>query len=313
MTGKVLITCRQMQSCLDHFRARIEEAGYEIVAPQILSQQLSQAELVEIIGDFDGIIAGDDPLTAEVLAHADRLRAISKWGVGTDGIDLAAAAKHGIAVTNTPGEFGDDVADVAAGYIVMLARQLHVIHRSIVDGGWHKHEGRRLAGSTLGVVGFGSIGQAIGRRGVGFGMRVLAQDPNPELGSVADAVGATMVDLGALLPESDFVALAAPLTPDTRHMMDSGAFSIMKDGSYLVNVSRGPLVDEAALGEALQSGRVAAAALDVFETEPLPSDSRLRRFEQCVFGSHNGSFTREGTLAASERAVDNLLRELGAP
>lgn len=310
MRGKVLITCRQMQSCLDQFRDRIEGAGYEIVAPEISRQQLSEAELSAIIGEFDGIIAGDDPLTAEVLSHAGRMRVISKWGVGTDGIDFAAAAERGIVVTNTPGAFGDDVADVAAGYMVMLARQLHVIHQSIVDGGWHKHEGRRLAGSTLGVIGFGSIGQAIGRRGIGFGMEVLAQDANPNLDGAAQEIRARMVDLDELLAASDFIALAAPLLPETRHVMNERAFGLLKPGAFLINVSRGPLVDESALVAALESGKVAAAALDVFETEPLPLESELRRFTQCVFGSHNGSFTHEGTVAASARAVDNLLREL---
>src|SRR3954470_22452056 len=143
MRTRVLITCRQMQLHIEAFRAVFDERGIEIVLPDVV-QQPTEEELIGVIGDFDGMIAGDDPLTARVLEHAGRMRIISKWGIGTDGIDFAAAEAHGIRVANTPRVFGDEVADVAIGYIIMLARQLHRIHQSVVEGGWWKFEGTSL-------------------------------------------------------------------------------------------------------------------------------------------------------------------------
>ena len=135
---RALITCRQMQNCMQQFRDRLDEAQVEVVQPSVV-QQPDEEELISMIGGFDGIIAGDDPLTARVLEHADRLKVISKWGVGIDGIDLEAARARGIKVTRTPNVFGEEVADVAIGYMVMLARQLHRLHASVLDGGWMKH------------------------------------------------------------------------------------------------------------------------------------------------------------------------------
>lgn len=307
--AQVLITCPQMQNCIDPFRPRFSEQEIEITMPDVV-QQPTEDELIAIIGGFDGMIAGDDPLTARVLEHATRMRIISKWGVGVDGIDLVAAQEHGIKVTNTPGVFGDDVADVAAAYLVMLARQLHRIDASVRSGGWFKFEGQTLAGKTLGVIGFGTIGKAVGRRGHGFGMRVVAHDVTLAAQATAGAMGCEVLARDRVFVESDFVVICAPLTPETRHLVDERTLALMRPGAFLVNVSRGPVVDEAALADALDSGRLAGAALDVFEEEPLPADSPLRGFEHCVFGSHNGSNTREGVLRASTVAVDHLLEEL---
>ncbi len=306
----VLITCRQMQSCIDTFRPRLEEREIELIMPEIV-QQPSEEVLGTIIGEFDGMIAGDDPLSARVLEHAKRMRIISKWGVGVDGIDLNAARALGITVLNTPGVFGSEVADTALGYVVMLARQLHRIDASVRAGGWVKHEGRSLDGAVLGVAGFGSIGMAVAKRGKGFGMRLVAHDIAESACADATSMGATVLGRDALFEQSDFLILCSPLTPETRHMVNTRTLALMQPGSYLVNVGRGALVDESSLVGALNSGRVAAAALDVFEQEPLPTTSELRHFQHCVFGSHNASNTREGVLRASARAVENLLVGLG--
>jgi D-3-phosphoglycerate dehydrogenase / 2-oxoglutarate reductase len=311
MSGeRVLITCRQMQNCIEEFRPRLEERQLDLVLPEIV-QQPSEEDLIEIIGGFDGMIAGDDPLSARVLEHAKRMRIISKWGVGIDGIDLDAARSLGIPVLNTPGVFGGEVADIALGYVIMLARQLHRIDASVKTGGWFKHEGRSLADKVLGVAGFGSIGQAVGTRGKGFGMRVVAYDVADAARVAAEKAGVEVLDRDDLFRQSDFLVLCSPLTRETRHMVNERTLALMTHGSYLVNVGRGPLVEEIALVQALESGQVAAAALDVFEEEPLPVASGLRRFDQCVFGSHNASNTREGVLRTSARAVENLMNGLG--
>lgn len=306
---RVLITCPQMQSCIEAFQERFDARDIALDLPEVV-QQPTEEELIAIIGDYDGMIAGDDPLTARVLEHAQRMKIISKWGVGVDGIDLDAATAQGITVTNTPDVFGDDVADVAAGYLVMLARQLHRIDASVREGGWLKHEGVGLAGKTLGIVGFGSVGRALGRRGRGFGMTVIANDTAPGVLDAANSDGVELVGRDDVFSRSDFLALSVPLTPETRQLVNAAALDLMRQGSFLVNVARGGLVDEPALVAALASGHLAAAALDVFEDEPLPLDSPLRGFPECVFGTHNGSNTTAGVLRASERAVENLLAGL---
>lgn len=299
-----------MQDVMDAFADRFAAHGIRVSQPPVV-QQPTEDELIAIIGEFDGMIAGDDPLTARVLAHADNLRIISKWGVGTDGIDKAAAAERGIKVTNTPNVFGDEVADVAMGFVTMLARQLHRIDASVRAGGWLKVRGESLTGKTMGVVGFGSIGQAVGRRALGFGMDVRAYDVTDASRRAAESMGVQYDALDDLLAASAYVVLCAPLNSSTHHIVDAAALAKMQEGARLVNVSRGPLVDEQALVDALRSGKIAAAGLDVFEVEPLADTSPLRDFPQCVFGSHNGSNTIEGVLRASELAVDNLFEGLG--
>jgi D-3-phosphoglycerate dehydrogenase / 2-oxoglutarate reductase len=304
---RALIACRQMQDCFDRFAPRLQALGIECVLPTVV-QQLDEPELLTMIGEFDGMIAGDDQLTGAVLARATRLKIISKWGIGTDAIDLEAAARLGIRVTNTPAVFGDDVADVAAGYLVLLARRLHLIDRSVREGGWLKHRGIRLAERTLGIYGLGSIGRAVARRGAGFGMHVIGYDIAPASATVAAEAGIeTVARAQDLFAGSDFLVLCAPATPETDHLVRAESLALMREGSFLINVSRGSLVDEEALADALQAGRLAGAALDVFESEPLPAASRLRAFDGCVFGSHNASNTEQGVLRASEQAVQNLI------
>jgi D-3-phosphoglycerate dehydrogenase / 2-oxoglutarate reductase len=306
----VLVTCRQMQSCIEEFRERFTRHGVSLVLPPVV-QQLSEGELADMIGDFDAIIAGDDPITANVLERATRLKVVAKWGIGVDGIDLPAARRLGIPVINTPAVFGDEVADVAMGYVILLARQLHRIDAGVRAGGWPKPEGLTLHGKRLGVLGFGSIGRAVAARGRGFGMEILASDLAGIPAADAIELGVRSVDESTLFAETDFLVLCSPLTADTRHIVGDENLAQMHPGSFVINVARGPLVDETALFRALSEGRLAGAALDVFEVEPLPAAAPLRAIESCIFGSHNASNTREGVLRASAQAVANTLAALG--
>src|SRR4051794_24083872 len=241
-----------MQNVFEHFRPEFDRRGIEAVLPEITRQQLSEEELIELLPDFDGIIAGDDPLSARVLEHADRLKVIAKWGVGVDAIDLDAAEAKGIPVTNTPGVFGEDVADAALGYLLSLTRHITRIHQAVTAGDWLKIEGTRLAGKTAGVLGFGSIGKATARRLVAFGCDTLAYDAFPEALVGAGDLGVTAVDLDELFRRSEVLILCAPLTPESHHVVDADALAKLPDGALFVNVSRGPLVDEPALVEALR-------------------------------------------------------------
>jgi D-3-phosphoglycerate dehydrogenase len=306
---RLLITCKQMQVELPVHEARLRAAGYDLVVPELHAQQFTEDELIAAMPGVVGMIAGDDPLSRRVIESGPDLRVIIRWGIGMDSVDHAAAAERGVAVTNTPAVFGDEVADSAFGYVLLLARGHHLVDTAVRAGSWPKVEGISLAGERLGVVGLGSIGRAVARRGLGFGMDVVASDPYADPASVS-GTGVALTTLEDLLRTSRFVVLASPLTDETHHIVDAEALAMMRADAYLVNVGRGPLVDEPALVEALRAGTIAGAGLDVFEEEPLPGDSPLRDLPRVVLGAHNGSNTRQGVARASTEAVDRLLNGL---
>ena len=307
--SRVLITCPPALATAQTYVERLGAHGIDVVLADVV-QQLSEAELIGLLGDIDAIVAGDDPLTERVMRAAPRLRVIARWGVGIDNVDLNAAETLGIRVVNTPAVFGDEVADVAVGYVILLARHLHRIDRAVRDGGWAKPQGHSLAGRVMGIIGIGSLGRSLARRAEAMRMPVLGYDVAPGASEIAANEGVVIVQPERLLAESDVVVLCCPLTPATRHMIDREAFRQMRPGAWLVNVSRGPLVHEAALVEALHSGRLGGAALDVFEIEPLPPSSDLRGFDQVILGSHNASNTTEAVARVNDLVIDHVLRGL---
>jgi D-3-phosphoglycerate dehydrogenase len=264
---------------------------------------------MEIVPGHDGWIIGDDPATRAVLEAGVRghLRAAVKWGIGVDNVDFAAARELGLPITNTPFMFGAEVADVAMGYVVALARETFLIDRQVRAGGWPKPVGISLAGKLGAVVGFGDIGRNIARRMLAADMKVIAYDPAFKPVDGLDAV--QYQSWPERIEEADFLVLACSLTANNRHMVDASVLQQAKRGLRVVNVARGPLIDEAALLTALRTGHVHSAALEVMEEEPLPPHSPLRGFERCIFGSHNGSNTADAVVRASERAIE-LLFEL---
>jgi D-3-phosphoglycerate dehydrogenase len=296
-----------MQVELPLHRERIEKLGYEVLAPDLGGrQQFTAAELLEYGPRLVGIIAGDDELSREFFDGAPELRTVIRWGIGMDSVDHDAASRHAVTVRNTPGVFGQEVADAAFGYILNLARGFITVDAAVRRGEWPKHEGMTLAGTRLGIVGIGAIGREIARRGSGFGMELVAFDPYND-NAAADV---TMVSLKELVATSKFIVLACPLTPETFHLINAERLALMRTDACLINVARGPVVLEADLIDALKASRLAGAALDVFEVEPLPRDSELRTLPNVILGAHNGSNTREGVARASTTAVDFLLEEL---
>lgn len=305
---KALLTCRHLQGRLDQLRPQYEALGVEIVSPRFEGQQLDAAAMRALIVDVDAAILGDDIVDAGVLeaGKASRLKAIVKWGVGTDSIDTVTAQRLGIPVYNTPGVFADEVADLAMALLLGVWRRTHEMNAAIRVGAWQRLEGRTLAGKKAGVIGLGSIGRAIVQRVQAFGMAAVGCDVHDmaEMGDV-------QVPLQTLLRESDAILLACNLTAENRHLLNDAAFAAMKPGVVIVNVSRGPLIDEGALVSALKSGKVVGAGLDVFEQEPLPLDSSLRAFDQCVFTAHAGSSTAEAVVRINQMTTDILFHELG--
>ena len=308
---KVAVTCRQLVRDLDDVRGTLEAAGFEIRVPEVRGQHLAGDALVEALAGCAGVVAGDDRFTAPVLARLPALRAIAKWGVGVDGIDHDAAAARGIAVTNTPGAFDEEVADVAMAYTIMLLRRLQQIHDGVRRRQWPQPAGRSARGLRMGIVGLGGIGRALARRAAAAGMDVAGTDPAPASRAAAEAAGATIVSLDELLATSDVVSLHCPLTPGTRRLLDAGRLAAMKPGAYVVNTGRGGLIDTAALDAALRAGRLAGAALDVLEEEPPGPANPMLTAGNVILGSHNASNTLEASARTHRRAVANLARSLG--
>lgn len=306
---KVLITCPPMLVAIDGFRSRFEKHRIQIHCPKVI-QTLSENELLACVPDYDGWIVGDDQVTRTVLqaGRHGRLKAVVKWGIGVDNIDFIAANEYGILVKNTPFMFGREVADVAMAYIIGLARETFFIDREVRVGRWPKPQGISLSDKIVGLVGYGDIGKNIATRAMASDMRVLVYDPVLKAGPIADRCEAEAWP--KRLGECDFIVFACSLTSESRHMLNADTLAMAKDRVRIVNIARGPLIDESALVEGLQSGKIRSAALEVMETEPLPMESALRKFDRCIFGSHNASNTIEAVQAASERAMALLFEML---
>jgi len=306
---KILVTCPPMLGMIDSFRHIFEEKGIELSAPNVV-QTLSVEELKEIVPQHDGWIIGDDPATREVFeaGKAGNLKAAVKWGIGVDNVDFDACKDLNIPIINTPDMFGREVADIAMGYVIALARETFEIDRAVRDGKWIKPRGISLSGKKVALVGFGDIGQSTAKRLLALDMDVIAYDPfadnNPNLPEVEREVWPTRVE------EADFIVVTCSLTKSSFHMVNADVFKQAKDGVRVVNVGRGPIIDETSLEDALKSGKVYSAALDVFEVEPLPMDSYLRTHPHCIFGSHNASNTADAVERTSHIAIDKLFNFL---
>jgi glyoxylate reductase len=279
------------------------------VPPSVLAARAASAE---------GLLCLlSDRIDAALFARASRLRAVSSLSVGVDHIDLAAATARGVPVGHTPGVLTETTADLTFALLLAAARRIPEADRCVRAGDWRPERvwepdlllGRDVHGANLGVVGLGGIGRAVARRGRGFGMRVLAWSRTRR--SLGDLDGRVeLVSLPELLAQADFVSVHVALAPETRGLLDAGAIGAMKPGAILVNTARGGIVDEAALAEALRTGRLAAAGLDVFECEPLERASPLLGLPNVVLSPHIGSASRATRTRMAERAAENLVAAL---
>jgi len=298
----VVVTPRSFGMHDPGLRRRLEA---EVGAVNYRPGPLSAADLAEAVRDADGLLAGLDQVSAEVFAAAPRLRVVARYGVGVDRVDLAAAARHGVTVTITPGANANAVAEMTVALLFALARPL-VSGRQRANGGeWPALSGVELAGRTLGLVGLGRIGSLVAAKAAALGLAVLAYDPY-----VSAAAGVNLVDLGTLVAGSDFVSLHAPLTDQTRGMVDRPLLEQLKPGAALINTARGELINEADLLWALEAGPLRAAALDVLAKEPPGPDHPLLHRDDVLVTPHMGPHTAEATAAMGERALDDLLAVL---
>ena len=309
----LLISAPYMLPVLDRFKPVFARAGNQLIVPDV-KERMEEADLMEYAGQFDGAICGDDRFTARVLeACSPRLKVISKWGTGIDSIDSAAASRLGIKVMRTPNAFTTPVADSIMGYMLAFARRQPWMDKDMKATKWEKLSGRALSECTLGVIGVGNIGKAVTRRARAFGMHVLGNDII-EIDHVFIAEsGIEMTDLQFLLSNSDFIAITCDLNPTSRHLINAERLAGTKPEAILINTSRGPIVDEKALVETLQAKRLAGAALDVFEVEPLPLDSPLLKMDNVLLAPHNSNSSPAAWDRVHWNTIRNLFEGLGIP
>ncbi len=313
MSTRVLLSAPYVIPIFDRFRPLFDAAGIEVIVVPV-EERLSEAELLRHAGNIDGALCGDDAWTSTALeAAAPRLKVIAKWGTGIDSIDREAAARLGIRVTNTPQAFTDAVADSVLAYVLAFARRTPWIDRAMKEGRWEKIPGRALHECTLGVVGVGAIGKEVLRRGRAFKMTLLGNDIVEIAPEVVREVGVAMVSLKDLLGGADFVSINCDLNSSSRHLINRQTLGWTKPGAVLINTARGPIVEEGALIEALQSGALGGAALDVFEQEPLPADSPLRRMESVLLAPHNANSSPRAWERVHRNTLRNLFSGLGLP
>ncbi|MDC0421753.1 phosphoglycerate dehydrogenase [Hellea sp.] len=305
MNYRVLVTCPPMLGIMDELTSKFSEKNLDGVAATV-TQTLSEDELVALLPYFEGWIIGDDPATERVLKAGNdgKLRAAVKWGVGVDNVDFAACERLGIPVTNTPNVFGREVADVAMTYVLGLARETYKIDREIrLNNAWPKPQGQSTWNKTAAIVGFGDIGRQTAKRLASCDMNIKVYDP---FYKTDHTLSVNVCDWPNGLQDVDYLVFTAPLNPATHHMFNHDILPKLKHGVSIINVGRGPVIQESALLAGLSNGIVRSAALDVFEEEPLNENSPLRKFDTCIFGSHNGSNTIDAVRHVSHLSIDLL-------
>lgn len=312
MNWRVLVTARAFWVSGEAARADLTAAGCEVVdSPR--AGPIPQPELIELLQGCQAVVAASDQYSAELFAACPDLKLVARCGVGIDSVDVPDATAAGVVVTNTPGAMTDAVADYTFGLMLALCRHIVEGDALMRGGGWGEYPGVLVSGKTLGLVGFGQIGQGVARRAVGFGMKILAYDP--PMAAVAEGLASLaglplpveFVELDDLLARSDFVSVHAPNMPETHKMFNAERFSKMKPTAYFINTARGGLVDDDALIEALERGTIAGAAIDVYRQEPCPADHPLRKAPRCVLTPHNAFNAAEAASEMSRQCAASVI------
>lgn len=289
-----------------HFEL-LHAAGFAADVPDRSRNLWDGATLIDVVRDYDAVIAGSEPYPPEVLRAIPRVRVLSRTGVGFDAIHLPTCDELGVVVATTPGVNHHAVAEHALAMLVALSRGFPARDQEVRRGAWARIPTRRLAGSTLGILGLGRIGQALATRARGLEMNVIAYDPYPPI-EFARQWNVSLVSLEELWPRCDSISLHLPGGPATKHLINSATLAQMKRGAYLVNTARGSLIDEAALVDALRSGQLGGAGLDVFETEPLPTTSPLIDLPSVLLSGHVAGFDVESQFDTLTMSADTILQ-----
>jgi D-3-phosphoglycerate dehydrogenase len=305
---RVLVTPTSYGKNEPALKTQLEAEVGEVVY-NTTGRPLSADELLTLIPEVDGYIAGLDTINRQVIQTADRLKVIARYGVGVDAVDLGAARERGIIVTNTPGANSGSVAELAVGLMISLARNITTAAKATRSGQWPRLKGLSLDNKVVGLVGFGAIGQQVARKLHGFDCRIIAYDPVADV-EVATQLGVELQPRLEVITQADFISLHLPLLPETQGMVNEGFLNRMKPGAYLINTSRGELIDEDALFQALKSDHLAGAALDCFAQQPPAADNPLLSLPQVIATPHMGAHTDAATNAMGLSALNDCLAVL---
>jgi len=266
---------------------------------------LTEDELIPLLADCDGYIAGLDFVTRKVIENAPKLKVISRYGAGVDRVDLAAAKEKGIVVCNTPGVNANAVADLTFALLLSIARRVPFLDRKTKEGEWPRSNGFELYGKTIGLLGLGAVGKGVAKRALGFSMKPMAFDPYIDR-AFAEAHGIAVASFDDVIKEADFISLHLPLLDETRNIVNEHVMKAMRKGTVIINTSRGGLIDEKAAYELLKSGHLGGMGLDAFEKEP-PGPSPLFELDNVVVTPHTGAHTTEATNGMADGSVKNLI------
>jgi D-3-phosphoglycerate dehydrogenase / 2-oxoglutarate reductase len=296
---------------IDVEEAELRSSGLDIELVRLSAR--TPEEMFGVVDDADALIVQWAPVNRQVLERMTRCKIISRYGIGVDMVDLKAAAERGIPVANVPDYCIEEVSTSTLAFILSLNRHVIPQDQTIHAGKWAWPQGVpypvRLATQTLGVVGLGNIGRAVARKAHALGLRVLVFDPFLKPEQVA-SLPVTLVSLEELLRTSDYVSLHCPLTAETRHLISTAQLAMMKPTAYLINMSRGPVVDQPALYQALVSKQIAGAALDVLEKEPPPADEPILKLDNVIFAPHAASASNEALIQLRRDVVRNVVMAL---
>ena len=301
---KILITPRSFASISDKPINMLTEKGYEIKRNNT-GRPYKKEEMLKLIRDVDGIIIGIDELSAEIIEKANALKVISKYGTGLDNIDINMATNKKIVVTNTPTANVDAVADLTFGFMLSLARRIPEADRKTKSGKWEKITGKSVWEKTLGIIGLGKIGRQVVKRAQGFKMNILVYDLVKDE-KFAQIYNIKYVNLEELLQKSDYITIHIPLNDATRGMISYEELEKIKESAFLINTSRGGIVDEEALYNALRNNKLRGAALDVYNNEP-PRKSPLKELDNVILTPHIAAYTEEAIENMSIQAAQNLI------
>ena len=306
MTRKVLVSAPYLLPAINRFQPLFKKNDIEIIIPRV-KERMEEEELLKYSDDIDGAICGDDRFTAKVLQAAPKLKVISKWGTGIDSIDQKACREAGVKVCNTLNAFSEPVADSVIGYMLCFSRNLAQMDKNMKSGEWKKIPGKALRECTLGVIGVGNVGKAVVRRAKTFGMTLFGNDIVDMPDSFLVDTDIQMIAREKLLRKSDFVSLNCDLNPSSYHMMKYKMFSLMKPSAIIINTARGPIIKEEDLIKALLEKKIGGAALDVFEVEPLPADSPLKKMPNVMLAPHNANSSPAAWEAVHHSTINNLI------
>jgi D-3-phosphoglycerate dehydrogenase / 2-oxoglutarate reductase len=310
MQYKILISAPYMLRDFARLRPLFKRANVKIDLAEV-KERLEEKELLKIINQYHGIICGDDRITPAVIDKAVNLKVIVKWGTGIDSIDADYARKKGVPVYNTLDAFTEPVGDTVLAFMLSFSRNTFVLDRMMKKNKWKKVESHALNEKTLGIIGLGNTGRAVARRAKAFGMKILGNDIANISSKILKEHCIRHVDKATLFKEADYITLNCTLTDTAYHLLTKDVFKQMKKSAVVINASRGPVISEPDLVEALEKGEIAGAALDVFEDEPLPKASALRKFDNVILSPHNANSSPFYWQKVHENSVAKLLAGLG--